>query len=160
MLQQTVLPKQGAYVARIQDFFARYCPMVPLLFSHSVRYLSNTKSFYWSVLVMRLPRISLPLAAAITTSAHPHLSTIVRDVPRRLRVLPAATRAPERSAAPAPLPAHAQPKAAPLSESELRKRGMGLALSPTGEQLLTLGVGVSDTFLAGHLSQSAAAEIG
>ena len=109
---------------------------------------------------MRLPRISLPLAAAITTSAHPHLSTIVRDVPRRLRVLPAPTRAPGRSAAPSPLPARTQSKAAPLSESELRKRVMGLALPAIGEQLLTLGVGVSDTFLAGHLSQSAVAEIG
>src|SRR5258706_15024042 len=160
MLQQAVLPNPGTCVARIRDSFARYCPMVPLLFPCSVRYLSNTKSLYWSVLVMRLPRISLPLAAAITTSAHPHLSTIVRDVPRRLRVLPAPTRAPERSAAPSPLPARAQPKAAPLSESELRKRVMGLALPAIGEQLLTLGVGVSDTFLAGHLSQSAVAEIG
>src|SRR5260221_9407832 len=160
MLQQTVLPKQGAYVARIQDFFARYCPMVPLLFSHSVRYLSNTKSFYGSVLGMRSPHISLPLAAAVTASAHPHLSTIVRDVPRRLRWLSAPTRPPRRSAAPSAQPARAQAKAAPLSEAELRKRVMGLALPAIGEQLLTLGVGVSDTFLAGHLSQSAVAEIG
>src|SRR5258706_345625 len=160
MLQQAVLPKQGVNVARIRDSFARYCPMVPLLFSHSVRYLSNTKSFYWSVLVMRLPRISLPLAAAVTANAHPHLSTIVRDVPRRLRVLSAPTRPPRRSAAPSAQPARAQAKAAPLSEAELRKRVMGLALPAIGEQLLTLGVGVSDTFLAGHLSQSAVAEIG
>src|SRR5260370_16783155 len=148
MLQRAVLPNPGSCVERIRDSFGRCCPMVPLLFPCSVRYLSNTKSLYWSVVVMRLPRISLPLAAAITTSAHPHLSTIVRDVPRRLRVLPAATRAPERSAAPAPLPAHAQPKAAPLSESELRKRVMGLALPAIGEQLLTLGVRVSDKVLA------------
>src|SRR5258706_5553036 len=160
MLQQAVLPKQGVNVARIRDSFARYCPMVPLLFSHSVRYLSNTKSFYWSVLVMRLPRISLPLAAAVTANAHPHLSTIVRDVPRRLRVLSAPTRPPRRSAAPSAQPARAQAKAAPLSEAELRKRVMGLALPAIGEQLLTLAVGVSDTFLAGHLSQSAVAEIG
>src|SRR5260370_34484615 len=160
MLQRAVLPNPGSCVERIRDSFGRCCPMVPLLFPCSVRYLCSTRSLYWSVLVMRLPRTSLPLAAAITTSAHPHLSTIVRDVPRRLRVLPAPTRAPGRSAAPSPLPARAQPKAAPLSESELRKRVMGLALPAIGEQLLTLGVGVSDTFLAAPPSHPAVPQIG
>src|SRR5260370_33540739 len=122
MLQQAVLPNPGTCVARIRDSFARCCPMVPLLFPCSVRYLSNTKSLYWSVLVMRLPRISLPLAAAITTSAHPHLSTIVRDVPRRLRVLPAAPRPPDRPPEPPPPPARAQPTAYPLSRIGACKR--------------------------------------
>lgn len=46
------------------------------------------------------------------------------------------------------------------SDRELRGRVWSLALPAIGEQLLALGVGVSDTFLAGHLSQGAARHLG
>ncbi len=45
-------------------------------------------------------------------------------------------------------------------ERELRRRVWGLAVPAIGEQLLALGVGVSDTFLAGHLSTGAMAHLG
>lgn len=46
------------------------------------------------------------------------------------------------------------------SNAELRRRVWGLALPAIGEQVLALGVGVSDTFLAGHLSRAAVAQVG
>lgn len=48
----------------------------------------------------------------------------------------------------------------PVSQSELRSRVWGLALPAIGEQVLALGVGVSDTFLGGHLSTAAVAHLG
>jgi putative MATE family efflux protein len=47
-----------------------------------------------------------------------------------------------------------------MAKAELRRRVWGLALPAIGEQLLALGVGVSDTFLAGHLSTAAMAHLG
>lgn len=47
-----------------------------------------------------------------------------------------------------------------LSDSELRSKVWALALPAIGEQLLALGVGVSDTFLSGHLSNYAIAHLG
>ena len=41
------------------------------------------------------------------------------------------------------------------NDAELKRRVWGLALPSIGEQLLSLGVGVSDTFLSGHLSDHA-----
>ncbi len=38
-----------------------------------------------------------------------------------------------------------------ISDRQLRRRVLGLALPSIGEQVLAMGVGVSDTFLAGHL---------
>ena len=48
----------------------------------------------------------------------------------------------------------------PLGERELRNKVWALALPAIGEQLLALGVGVSDTFLSGHLSNEAIAHLG
>ena len=48
----------------------------------------------------------------------------------------------------------------PLSDRELRGKVWALALPAIGEQLLALGVGVSDTFLSGHLSNEAIAHLG
>ena len=47
-----------------------------------------------------------------------------------------------------------------VTQRELRQRVWGLALPAIGEQLLALGVGTSDTFLAGHLSTRAIAQVG
>lgn len=47
-----------------------------------------------------------------------------------------------------------------LSDEQLRRRVWNLALPSIGEQLLALGVGVSDTFLSGHLTNQAVAELG
>jgi len=47
-----------------------------------------------------------------------------------------------------------------MSDSQLRQRVWSLALPSIGEQVLALGVGVSDTFLAGHLTSSAARKLG
>ena len=54
-------------------------------------------------------------------------------------------------------PAKARPETA---DSELKRRVWGLALPSIGEQLLALGVGVSDTFLSGHLSDQAIQSLG
>jgi putative MATE family efflux protein len=51
-------------------------------------------------------------------------------------------------------------RGASAEDTALRTRVWGLALPAIGEQLLALGVGVSDTFLAGHLSTSAMAHLG
>ena len=47
-----------------------------------------------------------------------------------------------------------------ISDHELRGRVWALALPAIGEQLLALGVGVSDTFLAGHLILRATQHLG
>ena len=47
-----------------------------------------------------------------------------------------------------------------LTRPELRSRVWALALPAIGEQLLALGVGASDTFLAGHLGIAAQSELG
>ncbi|HEX8034358.1 MAG TPA: MATE family efflux transporter [Ktedonobacterales bacterium] len=60
--------------------------------------------------------------------------------------------------APAPARAKASPK--PISDRELRGKVWALALPAIGEQLLALGVGLSDTFLSGHLSNAAMAHLG
>lgn len=60
----------------------------------------------------------------------------------------------------APLPAVAKTSRKPLSDRELRSKVWALALPAIGEQLLALGVGVSDTFLSGHLSNEAIAHLG
>ncbi len=49
---------------------------------------------------------------------------------------------------------------APMAEKDLKRRVWGLALPSIGEQLLSLGVGVSDTFLAGHLAHQAVHTVG
>lgn len=46
------------------------------------------------------------------------------------------------------------------ADEDLKRRVWGLALPSIGEQLLSLGVGVSDTFLAGHLSDHAVQTLG
>ncbi|HEX9067246.1 MAG TPA: MATE family efflux transporter [Ktedonobacterales bacterium] len=46
------------------------------------------------------------------------------------------------------------------TDKELSRRVWRLALPSIGEQLLALGVGVSDTFLAGHLTASAQRQVG
>lgn len=51
-------------------------------------------------------------------------------------------------------------EAAQASARALRSRVWALALPAIGEQLLVLGVGTSDTFLAGHLSAAAIARLG
>lgn len=50
--------------------------------------------------------------------------------------------------------------AKPISDRELRGKVWALALPAIGEQLLALGVGVSDTFLSGHLSNAAMVHLG
>lgn len=60
--------------------------------------------------------------------------------------------------APALARAKAHPK--PISDRELRGKVWALALPAIGEQLLALGVGLSDTFLSGHLSNAAMAHLG
>jgi putative MATE family efflux protein len=62
----------------------------------------------------------------------------------------------ERSIAPSSV----APRSVPLPDRELRGRVWNLALPAIGEQLLALGVGVSDTFLAGHLSSAAIDHLG
>src|SRR5262245_21174418 len=47
-----------------------------------------------------------------------------------------------------------------LTRRALRRRVWALALPAIGEQVLALGVGLSDTFLSGHLSPSASAILG
>ncbi len=49
---------------------------------------------------------------------------------------------------------------AAVSRADLRGRVWALALPAIGEQLLALGVGASDTFLAGHLATSAQGVVG
>jgi len=51
-------------------------------------------------------------------------------------------------------------KATDKNDAELKRRVWGLALPSIGEQLLSLGVGVSDTFLSGHLSDHAIQTLG
>jgi MATE family, multidrug efflux pump len=51
-------------------------------------------------------------------------------------------------------------KVAEAEDKELKRRVWGLALPSIGEQLLSLGVGVSDTFLSGHLSEQAIHTLG
>ncbi|HUY79311.1 MAG TPA: MATE family efflux transporter [Ktedonobacterales bacterium] len=46
------------------------------------------------------------------------------------------------------------------AKAQLKRRVWSLAAPAIGEQLLTLGVGVSDTFLSGHLSVYASAHLG
>jgi MATE family multidrug resistance protein len=47
-----------------------------------------------------------------------------------------------------------------MPDAELRRRVWALSTPAIGEQLLALGVGVSDTFLSGHLSAYASARLG
>ena len=47
-----------------------------------------------------------------------------------------------------------------MPTAELRRRVWALSAPAIGEQLLALGVGVSDTFLSGHLSSYASARLG
>ncbi len=47
-----------------------------------------------------------------------------------------------------------------MADKDLKRRVWGLALPSIGEQLLSLGVGVSDTFLAGHLADQAVHTLG
>lgn len=49
---------------------------------------------------------------------------------------------------------------AAAAKAQLKRKVWSLAAPAIGEQLLTLGVGVSDTFLSGHLSASASAHVG
>ncbi len=52
------------------------------------------------------------------------------------------------------------PTAQALSQRALRRRVWHLALPAVGEQVLALGVGLSDTFLSGHLTIAAAHHLG
>jgi len=54
----------------------------------------------------------------------------------------------------------AQPASQTLTQRALRRRVWALALPAIGEQVLALGVGLSDTFLSGHLSPAASAALG
>jgi MATE family multidrug resistance protein len=58
------------------------------------------------------------------------------------------------------LPASSHAQLGVVSDRELRARVWSLALPAIGEQLLALGVGTSDTFLSGHLSQAATTQLG
>lgn len=131
---------------------------------------------------MRVPRISLSLGVmspppvavrehrrpARTRHATTHrpvaqrTATIRRAM--RQRRLPAVIAAlPLREAREVPQPAVVAPvgtQRTHVSEAELRGRVWALALPAIGEQLLALGVGVSDTFLAGHLSAHATSVVG
>jgi putative MATE family efflux protein len=52
------------------------------------------------------------------------------------------------------------PASQTLTQRALRRRVWALALPAIGEQVLALGVGLSDTFLSGHLSPAASAVLG
>jgi MATE family, multidrug efflux pump len=82
----------------------------------------------------------------------------------QVRPISAAFLAPVAPEAPIRTPAVAvtqQQKATAQSDSAaLKRRVWGLAIPSIGEQLLALGVGLSDTFLAGHLTQHATAQVG
>src|SRR5262245_56503008 len=54
----------------------------------------------------------------------------------------------------------ALPDSQTLSQRALRRRVWALALPAIGEQMLALAVGLSDTFLSGHLSPSASTILG
>jgi MATE family multidrug resistance protein len=92
---------------------------------------------------MRLKPTSLPLAmmSAIST---PFRAPATSDTPEHPRTI---------AGAPPTI-------AARRDDTALRRRVWGLAIPSIGEQLLTLGVGVSDTFLAGHLTQRATEQVG
>ena len=116
---------------------------------------------------MRIPIVSTPLRFRRTTEpslraptrARPdggHLRLAIARVSRGLR--------PAASAAVLPVAPQAigsgavQPQS--LSSRELRSRVWTLALPAIGEQVLALGVGVSDTFLSGHMANHASAVLG
>lgn len=64
------------------------------------------------------------------------------------------------SATTAHIAAGLEAKQRAIADKDLQRRVWGLALPSVGEQLLALGVGVSDTFLSGHLSTQAIHALG
>lgn len=132
---------------------------------------------------MRVPRISVPLRRSASRSARATFTARFRIRPNlahlthrrggsqalRSQAVPLALRSRRAPRPVAACPAVAVPgvsRPAPASgdaassDRELRGRVWSLALPAIGEQLLALGVGVSDTFLAGHLLQRAVQHLG
>lgn len=125
---------------------------------------------------MRLPSLKIPLKALVHAS-HPDIA-LPRSLrarpalrPHLLAIAPAGSLARRRLAPPPTIrstvrQSHGEQHeiqervGQPISQRELRRRVWNLALPAIGEQLLALGVGTSDTFLAGHLSTHAIAQVG
>ncbi|MBF6590242.1 MAG: MATE family efflux transporter [Ktedonobacterales bacterium] len=111
---------------------------------------------------MRLlvPGLSRPFYTLTRTRPSP----LATSAPPRTRPRAAGQRAVSAVPPPAISPSPQRPGSTRqrrvVSDGELRQRVLGLALPAIGEQLLTLGVGVSDTFLSGHLSLAAGAHLG
>ena len=119
---------------------------------------------------MRLPlprRVVLPVsmvspwrtavAVAASASGLHRIPARASALPAPIDVPPAQHAAPTQPAA-VEAPAQAAPEA--ISTRLVRRRIWALALPAIGEQVLAMGVGVSDTFLAGHLTPAAAASLG
>ncbi len=131
--------------------------------------------------VLRLLRASAPAGRRSAPSSTPkqsprpnsHSHTVGFSRPVRLRralrhgaatvVSPSPARSGGSHLAIEPLPASRsrhETHDASVANRDLRQRVWALAIPAIGEQLLALGVGVSDTFLAGHLSTTAMAQVG
>jgi multidrug resistance protein, MATE family len=119
---------------------------------------------------MRFPlprRLILPVALAVpwrtavadvaSASGLHRIPAPAYSLPVRVDVPPAPRAAPTQPAV-AEAPAQTIPGTA--SMRVVRRRIWALALPAIGEQVLAMGVGVSDTFLAGHLTPAAAASLG
>jgi MATE family multidrug resistance protein len=118
---------------------------------------------------MRLPlprRLLLPVSLLPpwrTAVAEPASASGLHRVPARMTGLPARVQVPPAARAAATQPAviaSVESPAQSVSERALRRRVWALALPAIGEQVLAMGVGVSDTFLAGHLTPAASASLG
>src|SRR5690348_15311161 len=86
-----------------------------------------------------------------------HRIPVRASSPVHLDTPPAQPTAPTQPAV-AEAPAEVAPETA--SMPVVRRRIWALALPAIGEQVLAMGVGVSDTFLAGHLTPAAEAQLG
>src|SRR6185312_5404621 len=121
------------------------------------------------------PPVTLPAPATDATTrpsrslrARPRLRTLHGGVMigrRRMNTRRAASDSATTSSITAPaagtaLTVSATTTQVPMAEKDLKRRVWGLALPSIGEQLLSLGVGVSDTFLSGHLSDHAIQALG
>lgn len=112
-------------------------------------------------LPLRRQGLTLVSASGIATTAAIAVDTPISGSSARLRVPNISVDIPEAPAtratleAPAPLALHDD-----MSQAELRKQVWKLSAPAIGEQLLGLGVSTSDTFLSGHLSTYASAQLG
>jgi putative MATE family efflux protein len=112
---------------------------------------------------MRLPlarRVVLPVSLISpwrTAVADAASASGLHRIPTRIEVSPAQRAAPTQPTV-AAAPVQAAPEAA--SKRAIRRRVWALALPAIGEQVLAMGVGVSDTFLAGHLTPAASSALG